>query len=443
MFPLIAILAASPVQAEQGQFGAGVGAGWYFTPAEAYNETNFTVVPRLSYSFLDTVGVEADFMISRGLNLSLDPSYKAFNPRLNVYWNPWYDGDIQLLLVGGPGFMMKTVSDDSGIEVARRGVTLTAGPEFRVPISELLAMRFDGRYNLDLSGTTRDESATGGWELTGGIHLLLGPRVKDADGDGLPDDVDECVNEPEDMDDFQDADGCPDPDNDGDGVNDETDQCGTEAEDMDGFADEDGCPDPDNDEDGILDADDACPVDAGPEGTRGCPDRDGDLVPDSRDRCPDKARNEKIEPALSNGCPNQRVVVGEKKIRITDKIFFATGTADIDEQSNSLLDEIVEVLQENPQIQKVRVEGHTDNTGNADFNRKLSQKRAEAVVEYLVEAGVDRSRLQPKGYGPDEPIAENDTDEGKAQNRRVEFEILERGKGKEGAKGDDGPKGNE
>jgi len=430
MFPLIAlILSGAPAQAEQGDLAVGFGAGWYFSPAETFNESNLALVPRLRYDITDPIGLEVDIGFARGLNQDLDVAYRGFLPRLNFVYNHWYDSEIQLVGVAGLGFMSKTVLDVNDDDQELKGLLLNVGPQFRVPLTEYAAMRFDGRYVADFSGTADDlEQMVHGIELTAGFEGVIGLVDKDADDDGFTDDIDECVNEAEDFDDFEDADGCPEVDNDMDGVLDADDDCPLELEDLDEFEDTDGCPDPDNDQDGLADVDDTCPVEAGPEATGGCPDKDGDLVPDSRDRCPEKARNPKIAPEKSNGCPAQRVALGAKKIEIYDKVFFETGSAKIKEESNTLLDEIAEVLTENARIKKVQVEGHTDNVGNARFNTKLSEQRAQSVVDYLVGAGVEEERLVAKGFGPEKPIADNDTDEGKAENRRVEFNIVEQGK---------------
>lgn len=280
----------------------------------------------------------------------------------------------------------------------------------------------------------------------------------DSDGDGIEDDVDACPQEPEDRDEFQDDDGCvdpdndsdgvldsndgcpmeaedadgfeddngcPDPDNDGDGIADADDGCANEAEDMDGFSDEDGCPDPDNDEDGVLDADDRCATEAGPAENRGCPwaDTDGDGVVDHLDTC-------RTVPGLAEhgGCPEpQRLVLTENSIRILDKVYFATGRDVIQRRSFALLDNVARVLNEHPEITMLRVEGHTDSRGNAARNLSLSQRRAEAVMRYLIEHEVAEERLSAHGYGSERPIVENArTGAQHAQNRRVEF-VVEHG----------------
>ena len=128
--------------------------------------------------------------------------------------------------------------------------------------------------------------------------------------------------------------------------------------------------------------------------------------------------------------PPARVVLTDSNIRITEKIQFEYNSAEVKEVSFGLLDEIVQVMQANPQLEKVQVEGHTDSKGGASYNRKLSRGRAQSVVDYLIKAGVDKKRLVAKGFGPDRPIADNESDEGREKNRRVEFNILVQGKKK-------------
>ncbi len=253
----------------------------------------------------------------------------------------------------------------------------------------------------------------------------------DPDKDLLLDDADKCPEDPEDKDGFEDEDGCPEPDNDKDGIEDAQDKCPEEAEDKDGFQDEDGCPEPDNDQDGIEDTQDKCPEEAedkdGFQDEDGCPelDNDEDGIPDSKDKCPMEAENMNNHED-EDGCPDVKSVlieVTEDKIELKQKIFFKTGRAKIMKKSNALLDEIAAVLLEKPDV-RVRIEGHTDNKGKAKKNRKLSLKRARAVKKYLVKKGVNKERMETKGYGPDKPIDSNRTKTGRSKNRRVEFIIL-------------------
>jgi outer membrane protein OmpA-like peptidoglycan-associated protein len=249
----------------------------------------------------------------------------------------------------------------------------------------------------------------------------------DSDGDGILDEVDECPNEAEDFDGFQDEDGCPDPDNDGDGVLDVNDGCPNDPEDIDGFEDEDGCPDPDNDGDGILDVDDECPNEPGPPENNGCPDpdRDGDGVPDRVDNCPDEPGT--VE---NHGCQEaQLVVIGAGKLEILEKVYFKTGSRKLQKRSFALLDNVAKVMNAHPEIEIIRVEGHSDSTGSLKFNMKLSKMRADTVVRYLVGRGkVTRERLMSEGFGPTRPLVPDaKTKEDLAQNRRVEFHIVDTG----------------
>ena len=259
------------------------------------------------------------------------------------------------------------------------------------------------------------------------------PPVYDTDGDGIDDPADSCPLEPEDYDGYQDQDGCPDLDNDGDGIADARDACPLDPEDIDRFEDDDGCPDPDNDGDGILDRDDGCPMEPedkdGFQDADGCPDpdNDGDGIADTVDRCP-------MEPEDVDGCQDDdgcpepgTICVTEEKLVIPDKIYFRTNRARIRPISFPLLDEIARVIKQHPEILLLEIQGHTDSRGRDRYNLKLSKKRAEAVRLFLIErGGVAPERLIARGYGETMPISDNDTEEGRAMNRRVEFMIIRR-----------------
>jgi OOP family OmpA-OmpF porin len=307
--------------------------------------------------------------------------------------------------VGGFGAL---ISSATNIDVLDHDADLLfhAGVGFKLGIGEQWGLRVDGRIMFPPS--TEDEGPTTDFEIWAGFAYQFGRETApepepepepqppaDTDGDGILDDSDQCPSEPEDMDGFQDEDGCPDPDNDGDGIPDAQDQCPNEAEDMDGFEDTDGCPDPDNDGDGIPDAQDQCPTE--PETKNGFEDDDG---------CPDE------------------VPVAVKKFSGTIKgITFKVNSAVILPKSFATLDEAVKVLTEYPSI-SLEIQGHTDSQGPDEYNLKLSQDRADSVKSYLVSKGLEDTRLTARGYGETTPIADNKTAAGRQENRRVEFKRI-------------------
>ena len=253
---------------------------------------------------------------------------------------------------------------------------------------------------------------------------VIVPKSGDADGDGIKDELDKCPDEPEDKDNFEDEDGCPELDNDKDGIYDSQDKCPNDPEDKDGFEDTDGCPDPDNDKDGILDRDDKCPLQPGPKENQGCPDsdKDKDTVVDRLDKCPDDPG-----PPSNAGCPEKKyITITQEKIELKRQVQFATAKALINKDSFELLDEVVELLKKNPQI-KLRIEGHTDTKGKPAKNLPLSRDRAKAVMDYLTKGGIDASRLSSEGYGQTCPIADNATEQGREKNRRTDFFLAEPG----------------
>ncbi len=237
-------------------------------------------------------------------------------------------------------------------------------------------------------------------------------RPKDKDGDGVLDKVDECPETKGPEENF----GCPWPDTDGDTILDKDDQCPEEA----GEVDNNGCPWPDTDGDGLLDKDDNCPQVAGPSENQGCPwpDTDGDGVLDKDDNCPDIAGT-----VANNGCPEVTEEVQKTLNEYAKTILFDSGKSSIKAESNQVLTDIVNILNEYPTA-KFKVEGHTDSAGSNRLNQRLSDSRANAVKNYLVENGIDQFRLSAIGYGEDRPIATNKTRKGRANNRRVEINLV-------------------
>lgn len=178
----------------------------------------------------------------------------------------------------------------------------------------------------------------------------------------------------------------------------------------------------DSDGDGVPDSEDACPHVPGPREYDGCPDSDNDEVPDNVDKCPNEPG-----PAENDGCPvgNPLVVLERNRIRLRQSVLFETGKAVIQKQSYPVLDAAAKLLSEHPELGRMRVDGHTDNTGAPSFNQDLSERRAKAVVDYLAKRDVARERLSARGFGMDRPITSNATAIGRARNRRVEFTPLD------------------
>lgn len=185
-----------------------------------------------------------------------------------------------------------------------------------------------------------------------------------------------------------------------------------------------GCP-PDRDKDGVPDAEDACPdvpgVHTNDPKTNGCPaDRDGDGIPDNEDACPDVPGPRNADPK-KNGCPI--AYVQENQIKITEQVKFRFNSAQLDPAGDPVLQAVLKILQDNPKITKLEIQGHTDNVGAKAYNQTLSTNRATSVMKWLTKHGIDPKRLTAKGYGMSTPIADNATDEGRQENRRVEFHI--------------------
>jgi outer membrane protein OmpA-like peptidoglycan-associated protein len=269
----------------------------------------------------------------------------------------------------------------------------------------------------DVAGVKTDDPKTNGCPP---------PKPGDRDGDGVTDDEDACpdvagvrTSDPK-------TNGCP-PDRDHDGIPDDKDAC----PDVPGVKSDDpkrnGCP-PDSDGDGIIDSEDACPnvpgIKTNDPKTNGCPDpdRDHDGIPNDVDACPDEPGPKSDDPK-KNGCPIAQIVGTE--IKINDQVKFKTNSAEIlpGKESEDVLKAVSKILKEHPEIKKVKVEGHTDNVGNANYNKTLSGNRAASVVKWLVKDGIAADRLTSAGMGQDKPIDTNTTEEGRKNNRRVEFHI--------------------
>ena len=344
-------------------------------------------------------------------------------------------------VVIGPEFSTSTVVSDSGNGFFKRATTpaeLILGTHVRV-----------GDFQLGAGagpGLTRG-IGTPDVRLLGSLVWFPEPKkplppapVTDRDGDGIADAVDACPDTPGEPNDDPKLNGCPKPkDRDQDGILDDDDACPDEP----GVKNDDpklnGCPKPkDRDKDTILDDDDACPDEPGVASEdpkkNGCPkpkDTDGDGITDDVDACINEPGPANDDPK-KNGCPKAIVVAGE--VKILERIEFDTNKATIRPVSNDVLKAVADILTEHREIKRIQVQGHTDNRGAKNYNKALSDKRAAAVKKWLIAAGVEADRLESKGFGQEQPLDTNETDEGRQNNRRVQFIILEKN---EGAKGED------
>lgn len=354
--------------------------------------------------------------------------------------------------------------------------TLSPGLRFNIPKGTYLQIAGDFGLKGDRSKVTWDASASNDIDSkskivyqtastpSAALHISLGWNGAltplDRDKDGITDDLDRCPKIPEDKDGFEDEDGCPEDDNDKDGIKDNEDKCPNQAEDPDAFEDEDGCPETDNDKDGIADIQDKCPQIPedfdGIDDSDGCPDTDNDKdgIPDSTDKCPNEPEDRDLfedndgcpdldndkdgipdtkdkcpdKPELFNGvedddgCPEVEVKKAEPalpKKQILEGVRFRSGSSRLTPNSFNALTPLAELLEKNETI-TVEIRGHTDITGKYSTNVRLSQERANSVRNYLISRGIAPYRVRAIGVGPDQPIDDNSTMEGRARNRRIE-----------------------
>ncbi len=340
------------------------------------------------------------------------------------------DGDFLLDAGGGAKFIIyEKVEPSAGFAVGARldiRWKLSIGPntaEDGVPI------RAAGTFEPD--GTPIADEYRGVFnhlELGGGVFFLFGGGIgPDRDKDLIPNRKDACPDEPEDRDEFEDEDGCPDHDNDKDGIADDSDRCPLEPEDKDTWQDDDGCPDIDNDGDGFFDKDDECPLDAedkdGFEDRDGCPelDNDGDGFLDADDRCPTVTEvfNSYLD---SDGCPDE--IPGDlvEFAGTIPAIQFLVGSAQLKRSALPILKKAAKALRRYPDLH-VEIAGHASSEGSAESNMLLSQDRTQTVRDYLIDQGIAPERLAAMGYGETKPVADNDTEAGRITNRRVEFKL--------------------
>ncbi|MBE7641268.1 OmpA family protein [Salegentibacter sp. BLCTC] len=347
----------------------------------------------------------------------------SFNYSLRALLN---DGWIDPVVGIGGGYT--NIADNGDIPISGlSAATLNGKVGLNFWFNDNIALTLESNYKhvFDVDGATHFQHA-------GGIKFMFGGT--DSDGDGIYDKDDECPETPG----LPEFNGCPDTD--GDGIEDRMDNCPDEA----GLAEFDGCPDTDGD--GVPDPQDECPEEAGSVEMNGCPDADGDGVADNEDDCPNEAGPaenngcpyedmdgdgvldkdddcpEVAGTAANNGCPEPDVEVISELNEYSKTVLFDLNKATIRDDSEEALQSIADIMNEYPNT-IFHIEGHTDSTGNADYNEKLSRERAASVEAWLEENGVESSRLTSEGYGESRPIATNSTAAGRQDNRRVEISL--------------------
>src|SRR5690606_19068196 len=284
------------------------------------------------------------------------------------------------------------------------GGTVNGGLGLTVWFTEQIGLMFRSTYKHSFDDVRAD--------LPTHMQHFVGLTIKfggsDKDGDGIYDKDDACPEEAG-LAEFQ---GCPD--SDGDGIPDKDDACPFEA----GSAEFKGCPDTDGD--GVADNLDECPEVAGPRENNGCPwpDTDGDGVLDKDDLCPEVKGT-----SANRGCPEVTEEVIKKLNDYARTILFNSGKATFKDETLPVLSNMLAIFKEYPQA-RFSIEGHTDSDGSNALNQTLSENRAAAVKNFLIENGIAADRLMSTGYGETKPIASNKTAKGKAQNRRVEIKLI-------------------
>ncbi|WP_167613675.1 OmpA family protein [Maribellus sediminis] len=392
--------------------------------------------PGIDYNLeSENTGILGDFYISRYLSprfdLMLDnrmsfdePGIDVFNTLLNLRLKLFNeDMAIQPYLFGGVGYMWDNQST---------GVNFDGGVGLKFPVSPSTSLFVSGSYVTGIEGERAGEPKVTDDHImvTSILEFALG-AAKDSDGDGVKDKKDECPDTPPGV--QVDEKGCP-LDRDGDGVPDYKDECPDEA----GPASLAGCPDRDGD--GIADKDDACPDVAGLAKFNGCPDSDEDGVPDPKDKCPDTPKGcpvdadgcpldsdgdgvidcqdncpQEVGPASNNGCPDW--------VELSlPTIYFDFDKATLKPEAKAELDKLAEQLTAAKEFDIV-IGGHTCNIGTESYNMGLSERRAQAVVKYLLQKGVNNAYVGSNNYGETKPAVPNDSMTHRKENRRAEFEV--------------------
>jgi OOP family OmpA-OmpF porin len=425
--------AAPAVHADEGstaplEFGL-LGGGHVFNKAhwlgrstespEALSPANgFVFGARVGWNLFRHLSLEAEFAASPTETRDESSSMWVLGYRGQVLYDILGEGRWRPFVVAGGGALV-SAGTDTDVVPSESDPTMHAGLGLKVALTDMFGLRLDGRVLAPPAvfggiASTSDEKNFDGPDFEGlvSLYVSLGaappppppappppppppPVDDDPDRDGIKGDADRCPDKAEDMDDFEDADGCPEADNDADGLADADDKCPTKAENKNGVDDDDGCPEEDTDGDGFFGSADKCPD-----------------APESKNNYKD-----------DDGCPDEVPAAVKKFTGVIEGINFETGSAKILKGSFAVLDRALDVLKEYGDI-RLEISGHTDDRGKDEVNMSLSQKRADAVKAYFVGKGIAEARLVGVGKGESEPIADNKSSAGRAKNRRTEFKLL-------------------
>lgn len=445
MFALLLVIGFSNANAQDDnnpwQFSFGVNAvdlypvgedapfGGYFD--EYFNiDDHYNVVPSLStFTVSKYMGDNFSFGVGGSLNriekvgdaTADDLTYFAVNGivkyNLGSVLN-WNKLQPHLGVGGGYTWVQKigagTLNGSFGLSYwLSERVGLVAQSTYKHSFEDYLPKHFEHSLSVAINFGGKDTDGDGIYDKNDACPEVAGLAAfngcPDSDGDGIEDSKDTCPNQAG----LAEFNGCPD--SDGDGVPDNTDNCPNTP----GLKSLAGCPDADGD--GIADGNDNCPNEAGPAANNGCPwpDSDGDGVLDKDDQCPNEAGT-----VANNGCPeiNPTVEVMDTLNEYARTILFDTGKSTFKKETDPVLKAMTAIFKEYPKA-SFTIEGHTDSVGSEKSNQLLSERRANAVKDYLVANGISDDRLSAVGYGEAQPIDDNKTRAGRANNRRVEVKL--------------------
>lgn len=408
-FMLLMCASAASAENRAGAFTASPFFGKYLFDNDTDYEDDIIVGVGLGYNLTKSLAAELSYARVNTDRLNtlgeeVDGSLDLY--RLEALYHLFPDSRFVPFFAVGAGLYSLDATPDPMRSGRDNDFAADYGAGFKLFLNSDIALRGDVRHVINFKGG--DDDYDSNWFWSGGFTVQLGGEKK---AEAKPEPVVEA------------APVAPAPrDSDNDGVTDDLDKCpGTPA----GVkVDQDGCP-LDSDGDGVADYLDKCPDT--PAGVKvdkdGCPlDSDGDGVADYLDKCPDTPAGVKVD---ATGCPlPEKAEVTERGTYSFGIVYFDFNKATIKPKSRPVLDNAITYMKDNPGV-KLEVEGYTDSVGSNDYNRKLSDARANAVRKYMINGGIDAERLTAKGYGESNPAASNATKDGRAKNRRIEFKPIQ------------------